>query len=224
MYEDSDLQRIYNKDYFEGRGSEKKWKRRAKFILEKFQPEKTLDVGCSWGQIVYHLHKEGIDSHGIDGSDAALAKANESIKNRVHKVNLNKDSFPFEDKSFDLITGFYSIEHIHDFKFFTSELKRVLKDKGSAWFLTPNEGEEFRNEKDVFSNQFEDWKKIFEQYGFRVKFFDPYEMMELKGKLDKFQLYKLPTPIQKIVKKIAYNVANKISMKDTSFLVSKIDS
>jgi len=40
MYEDTDLQRIYNKKYFEGLGSEQKWKRRAKFIVEKFQPKK----------------------------------------------------------------------------------------------------------------------------------------------------------------------------------------
>lgn len=51
MYEDSDLQRIYNKEYFEGRGSEQKWTRRAKFIVEKFQPKKTLDIGCSWGSV-----------------------------------------------------------------------------------------------------------------------------------------------------------------------------
>jgi len=88
MYEDSDLQRIYDKEYFEGRGSEQKWKRRAKFIVEKFQPKKTLDIGCSWGQLVYHLNKNGVDAFGIDGSDAALAKANKSIKDKIHKVNL----------------------------------------------------------------------------------------------------------------------------------------
>ena len=202
MYEDSDLQRIYDKEYFEGRGSEQKWTRRAKFIVEKFQPKKTLDIGCSWGQLAYHLNENGVDAFGIDGSDAALSKANKSIKDKVHKVNLNTDSFPFEDKTFDFITGFYSIEHIHNFEFFTTELKRVLKDGGLAWFLTPNEGEEFRNEKDVFTNQFKDWKKIFEKYGFSVKSFDPYEMMELKGKLGKFRLYKLPTPLQSIVKKL----------------------
>lgn len=224
MYEDSDLQRIYNKEYFEGRGLEQKWTRRAKFIVEKFQPKKTLDIGCSWGQLVYHLNENGVDAFGIDGSDAALAEANKSIKDKVHKVNLNTDSFPFDDKTFDFITGFYSIEHIHNFEFFTTELKRILKDEGIAWFLTPNEGEEFRNEKDVFTNKFEDWKKIFEKYGFSVKDFDPYEMMELKGKLSKFRLYKLPTPLQSIVKKIVYDITNRVSMKDSSFLVRKINS
>jgi ubiquinone/menaquinone biosynthesis C-methylase UbiE len=224
MYDDLDLQRIYDKKYFDGRGSEQKWERRAKFIQEKFNPQKMLDVGCSWGQIVYHLHKNGIDAYGIDGSDAALAKADKSIKHKLYKVNLNEDAFPFEDKIFDFITGFYSIEHIHNFEFFTDELKRVLKDDGIAWFLTPDEGEEFRNEKDVFTNKFENWKNFFEKYGFSVTAFDPYEMMELKGKLRKFHLYKLPEPLQKIAKKIAYDVANKVSMKDTSFIVKKINS
>ena len=161
MYDDSDLQRIYNEKYFKGRGTDKKWKRRAQFIIEQFHPKKTLDLGCSWGQLTQYLNECSVDAFGVDGSDAALAKVDKSIKQKVHKVNFNKDPFPFEEKTFDLITGFYSIEHIHDFEFFTKELKRILKDDGLAWFLTPNEGECGRNERDVFSNTFEDWKKNF---------------------------------------------------------------
>ena len=48
--------------------------------------------------------------------------------------------------------------------------------------------------------------------------------MELKGKLSKFRLYKLPTPLQSIVKKIVYDITNRVSMKDSSFLVRKINS
>ena len=224
MYDDSDLQRIYNEKYFKGRGTDKKWKRRAQFIIEQFHPKKTLDLGCSWGQLTQYLNECSVDAFGVDGSDAALAKVDKSIKQKVHKVNFNKDPFPFEEKTFDLITGFYSIEHIHDFEFFTKELKRILKDDGLAWFLTPNEGESGRNERDVFSNTFEDWKKIFEKNGFTVEAFNPYKMLDLKGKLRKFGLYKLPTPLRNVVKRVAYDVANKVSMKDTSFLVMKINS
>ena len=224
MYGDSDLQRIYNEKYFKGRGTERKWKRRAEFIIEHFHPKKALDVGCSWGQLTQHLNEGGVDAFGIDGSDVALAKVDKSIKHLVHQVNFNTDPFPFEDKTFDLITGFYSIEHIHNFEFFVKEVKRVLKDEGLAWFLTPNVGESGRNERDVFSNSFEDWEKIFENYGFSVKAFNPSGMLELKGKLRKFRLYKLPTPLQSVVKKIVYNVTNKVSMKDTSFIVRKINS
>jgi len=60
--------------------------------------------------------------------------------------------------------------------------------------------------------------------GFTVEAFNPYKMLDLKGKLRKFGLYKLPTPLRNVVKKVAYDVANKVSMKDTSFLVMKINS
>lgn len=222
QYDDSDLQRIYDEEYFRTRGTEQKWKRRAQYIIDQFHPKKTLDIGCSWGQLTHHLNNNGVDAFGIDGSDVAISKVEKSIKHKVYKVNFNTDSFPFEENTFDLITGFYSIEHIHNFSFFTNELKRVLRDDGLAWFLTPNEGENERTEADVFSNTFEDWRKIFEKYGFTVESFNPSGMLELKGKLSKFRLYKLPTPIQSFVKRIAYDVANKVSMKDTSFIVRKI--
>ena len=224
MYDDSDLQRIYTEEYFKGRGSDKKWKRRADFIIEHFHPDKTLDIGCSWGQLTKYLNEKGFDAYGVDGSDAALAKIHTSIKDKIFKVNFNTDKFPFEDKTFDLITGFYSIEHIHNFDFFLKELDRILKDDGLAWFLTPNEGESGRNEKDVFSNSYSDWKKIFQSNGFKVESFNPYEMLELKGKLGKFGLYKLPSPLRSLVKRVAYDVSNKISMKDASFFVKKINS
>ncbi len=40
-------------------------------------------------------------------------------------------------------------------------LKRTLKDNGIAWFLTPNEGEEERNETDVFYKQIRRFGKLF---------------------------------------------------------------
>ncbi len=42
MYDDSDLQRIYNDEYFKGRGTDQKWKRRAEFIIEHFHPKKNI--------------------------------------------------------------------------------------------------------------------------------------------------------------------------------------
>jgi hypothetical protein len=100
------------------------------------------------------------------------------------------------------------------------ELERVLKDTGCAWFLTPNEGIEGRGTHDVFTNKFEDWKKIFENHNFIVTKFNPYQMLELKGRLKKFQLYKFPKSFQKIIKLIAYNYANR-KMNDTSFILTK---
>lgn len=219
-YDDNDLQRLYNGKYFSTRSRPPMWKRRAEFIVEKFHPKTCLDVGCAFGELVKALVDLGVDAYGIDGSDHVISKADDSIKNRILKVNLNSDKFPFDDKKFDLIGSFYSVEHIHNIGFFSKELQRVLKDDGIVWFLTPNEGKSGRNERDVFTNTYDGWKKIFEGYNFTVTKFSPHEMMALRGKLGKFKFYKLPISIQNSIKRLAYDYSNK-KMNDTSFILSK---
>jgi len=210
MYGDKDLQKHYDAEYFSGRFRPVMWKRRAEFIIEKFHPYTTLDIGCSYGELVKFLNDFGIDAYGIDGSDYVLSQADKSIQSKVFKVNF-----------FDCITGYYVIEHIHNFKFFAEELHRTLKPNASAWFLTPDIGKEGRNQFDVFTNTYEEWERIFSKFGFSVKKFSPHEMLALRGKLKKFQFYRMPKRIQNIIKKVAYDYSNKTSMKDTSFIVTK---
>ncbi|MGI0021812.1 MAG: class I SAM-dependent methyltransferase [Nitrososphaeraceae archaeon] len=221
MYEDKDLQRLYDEKYFATRQRPTMWKRRAEFIIEKFNSKTALDIGCSWGELVKSLNDLNVSAFGIDGSDFAILHVDHTIKNKVFKVNLNSDRFPFDDGIFDIITGFYVIEHIHNIQFFANELYRTLKNNGTVWFLTPNSGPEGRTVVDVFTNKFEDWKKIFEEYNFNVKKFSPHEMLTLKGKLGKFKFYKLPKSLQNVVKRVAYDIANKKDMKDTSFILTK---
>ncbi len=218
-YSNNDLQRLYDKDYFQGRGRDNLWERRADFIIEKFNPCRVLDIGCATGELVKHLNKKGIDTYGIDGSDYAINNCDPEIRDKIFKVNFNCDEFQFPDNHFDLITSFYSVEHIHDIDFFGKEILRTLKPHGIAWFLTPNLDESGRTEVDVFTNKYEDWKKIFENLGFTVDKFSPHGMLTLRGKLHKYRLYILPNFLQNIIKKIAYDIANAKYMKDTSFII-----
>ena len=220
MYDDKDLQKLYDEAYFANRSRPPMWIRRAEFIVEKFNPKTFLDIGCAYGELVKALHDLGVDAYGIDGSEYAVASVDASIKDKIFKVNLNSDKLPFEDKKFDVIGSFYSVEHIDDIDYFSSEIYRTLKDTGLGWFLTPNVGEEGRNHVDVFTNTFEVWEKIFMKNNFKVKEFSPHEMMALKGKLKKYQFYKLPKQIQNPIKKLAYDYSNK-KMNDTSFILEK---
>jgi len=220
MYDDKDLQRLYDEKYFSTRSRPPMWIRRGQFIIEKFHPKTVLDIGCAYGELVKGLNDMGVEAYGIDGSEYAINNSDPSIRSKLFKVNLNSDPFPFEDKTFDVVGSFYSVEHIHDIDFFAKELRRTLKDNGIAWFLTPNEGLEGRNDTDVFTNKFEDWKKIFEDREFKVTKFSPHEMMALKGKLGKFKFYALPKSLQNIVKRVAYDYSNR-KMNDTSFILTK---
>ena len=220
VYDDKDLERLYDEKYFSTRSRLSMWIRRAEFIIEKFHPKTVLDVGCAYGELVKGLNDMGVEAYGIDGSEYAISNGDPTIRSKLFKVNLNSDRFPFEDKTFDVIGSFYSVEHIHGIDFFAKELWRTLKDNGCVWFLTPNEGLEGRNETDVFTNKFDDWKKIFEKHNFQVTEFSPHEMMALKGKLGKFKFYRLPKTLQNAIKKVAYDYSNK-KMNDTSFILTK---
>lgn len=219
-YNDKDLQRLYDEKYFSTRSRPPMWIRRGEFIIEKFHPKTVLDIGCAYGELVKGLIELGVEAYGIDGSDYAINNSDPSIRSKLSKVNLNSDKFPFDDKKFDVVGSFYSVEHIHDIDFFCQELERTLKDDGVAWFLTPNEGEEARSAHDVFTNTYSEWKRIFEARNFKVEKFSPHEMMALRGKLGKFKFYTLPKSLQNRIKKVAYDYSNR-KMNDTSFIVMK---
>jgi len=88
MYDDEDLQRLYDKTYFSTRSRPPMWIRRAEFIKEKFQPKIVLDVGCAYGELVKGLNDIGVEAYGVDGSEFAINNSDSSIKSKLFKVNL----------------------------------------------------------------------------------------------------------------------------------------
>ena len=56
----------------------------------------------------------------------------------IEKVDFEKDTFPIEDASIDIITSNSVVEHLKDISNFFNESYRVLKKNGIMILVTPN--------------------------------------------------------------------------------------
>jgi SAM-dependent methyltransferase len=95
-----------------------------------------LDVGCADGGIcapfAASAELEGLDVND-DFVDAALANGM-----KARSVDFERDRFPHEDGSIDLLVCGETIEHVVNTDWFMSEINRVMKPGGTAVFSVPN--------------------------------------------------------------------------------------
>ncbi len=105
-------------------------------ILKKIPKGNVLEIGCSTGDFLEVLKKEGWNVKGIDISRKSVKLASKKgIKVMLHDTN---EKFTFEDNSFDVIIAGEIIEHQLNDLNFLNECHRILKNKGTLIFSTPN--------------------------------------------------------------------------------------
>ncbi len=88
-----------------------------------------LDIGCGSGLFIKMADAKGAGITGIDLSDALLNIARERNPS-ASLLNQDMECLPFKDKSFDLVTGFNSLQYAGDIMKVLKEIHRVLKDDG----------------------------------------------------------------------------------------------
>lgn len=93
------------------------------------KPGNLLDVGCGTGIFCSLAQHQGHGVTGIDATDQFIAIARERAPG-VHFSTGEMESLPFDDASFDLVTGFNSFQYAADVKNALIEARRVLKDGG----------------------------------------------------------------------------------------------
>ena len=93
-----------------------------------------LDVGCGTGMMLLDLAGLGT-AQGIDVSDEALRFCRQRGLQNVQKGNVV--ALPFEEASFDVLTGVDILEHIEDDVAAVREWGRVLKPGGRLFLFVP---------------------------------------------------------------------------------------
>ncbi|MBK5284112.1 MAG: class I SAM-dependent methyltransferase [Bacteroidia bacterium] len=166
------------------------------FVLPLIEGKKVLDLGCglAYGTALMAEHVNEIT--GVDYDESTIAS------NKLRYRNISNLTFiraavpplPFSDNSFDVITMFQFIEHLHERKKLLQECFRVLKQGGTLILTTPNAIKSFaRNPFHVHEYTFDEMKN--EMGGI----FPSLELKSLKGN-EKVNTYYIEN--EKMVQKI----------------------
>jgi SAM-dependent methyltransferase len=120
-YWDGDRRVNYGGYRYDGR-----WAKVAKAMADHYgikAGDKILDVGCGKGFLIYDFTQvvPGVEVHGIDISDYAIANAVDGVKGQVQVGKA--DSLPFADKSFDLVVSITTLHNLYCY-----ELDKALRE------------------------------------------------------------------------------------------------
>lgn len=146
MNEHPDLKSIDSSFWFQHKRSEFIKRRNHVQLLRNIKSlndeSKILDMGIAWGMWPHILSQLGYDVTGVDWaklySTEGLTQRHPTLKD-VHAFDYTTQVWPFPDNTFDLITHYDLIEHIHPpLKHTFNEMYRVLKPGGHIILTTPN--------------------------------------------------------------------------------------
>ncbi len=108
-------------------------------LIERYVPKQTriLDIGCGTGLSTRLLSAEGYHATGLDLSPLFLSVEKKNSP-ETELLAGNALQLPFADETFDAVTGFEFVEHVHDVPAMLDEIVRVLKVRGHLVLHSPN--------------------------------------------------------------------------------------
>lgn len=95
---------------------------------------KLLDYGCGTGHFLTACKKDGWQISGIEPSDKARAQAEEQTGEKIGTGDLSA----LEPASFDIITLWHVLEHVHDLNGLMTSFASLLKPDGKLIIAVPN--------------------------------------------------------------------------------------
>lgn len=137
-------------------------------IVREFAPQRVLDVGCAMGFLVEALRARGVEAWGIDVSEFAISKADDSVQPFCAVASADEDLPRHFPSSFDLVTCVEVIEHI------PSASARAATENLARWgrqILFSSSSDDFAEPTHVNVLPAEEWSAMLVEHGM-VRDFD----------------------------------------------------
>lgn len=107
-------------------------------LIEKISGKKTgalLDVGSGSGAFVNEMNQHGWKVTGLEPDADAVAVAKKLYQLELKAIN---QFYELPANSFDAITLWHVMEHVHDLSAYVQQLKALLKPDGKLFIAVPN--------------------------------------------------------------------------------------
>ena len=113
------------------------WPTKNELLAKLLAPNaRILDVGCGNGGILRYLKSRGFeDLHGLEISRYAVERL---ARDGIHMHYGALPEIPLPDQSYDVVIASQVLEHLIPRRRFASELRRVLRPRGSALIFVPD--------------------------------------------------------------------------------------
>lgn len=126
---------LINKLYKGARNYTLTWKLDLVKIKARLQTGKLLDIGAGTGAFMNTMAKAGWNCIGLEPDAGArkIAKKNYGIT-----LQPSENLFALPEQSFDVITMWHVLEHVHKLHEYIEHIKKLLKPGGIALIAVPN--------------------------------------------------------------------------------------
>ncbi len=150
---------------------------RRAFLLGHVRPgERVLDLGCGAGEFSAALADAGAVPIGVDVAPEALRRAAERTPRLDLRLWCDGEPLPAQEASVDVVWAGEVIEHVVDVAPWLSEVRRVLRPRGTLLLTTPHHGARTLLALALSPRRF---AEHFDPRSDHVRFFSPRTLREL---------------------------------------------
>ena len=159
--------RVYSEGYFEDieRIEKKSVPHIADWICRRIDPQSIIDVGCGPGHMVESLEIRGVDTFGIDISDAALRRTRKKGL-EVERFDLRSEA-PLPGGEYDLAVCCEVAEHIEEK--YAASLVQKLTDVAPIVYMTAAEPDGPPGLFHVNEQEHDYWIRLMEAQGYHYE-------------------------------------------------------